>query len=275
MVGRRTWQENGRCLDDLSGFSPSYWRPAFPPPAFSEPNERTLAQAAQEADVIVHATVVGQEAAWRTDQWGRHIYTTYAFNRCETVKGVVEGYSLTVRVMGGTVDDVTEEVTPGWRFAVGQEFVLFLNRDDEGVPHLRRATAVVNQAVTVGDHVVPVRTYLDAIEETLRTPSIDPMTLLIGSQARDTSGVPGDRGPAARCRPTGQPISRPDWPPGRRVQMFASGVPLPLPSASRARPRRPQPSPTPGGVIRLTATAICIARSGASTGTPTWWAQTL
>jgi len=149
--------------------------------------EESLPEVVQAATAIVQASVESEESGWHSDRWGNHIYTTYTFRAGRSAKGSVKENPFTIRVMGGQVGEVTEEVSPGWRFAVGQELVLFLRDDSEGIPRVHRAQLVKDGKVFVQGLQVPVDPFLDAIERAAADSTVDLSSLLASAASGSTT----------------------------------------------------------------------------------------
>ena len=149
--------------------------------------EESLTEAVKAATAIVEARVESAETAWLSDQWGNHIYTTYVFRSGTTAKGSAPGDAFPIRVMGGQVGDVTEEVTPGWRFTLGQDLVLFLHDDPDGTPRIRRTQVVRGGEVFVQGQRVPVAGFLELLKRVAADPTVDVSRLLAWAATRTPS----------------------------------------------------------------------------------------
>ncbi len=89
----------------------------------------TVEMMAERADVVVRGRVVGQEAAWNDDK--TRIYTVTRVEIAEAYKGGDKpGAVIAVRQIGGTVDGLTQSVVGNAKLRVGEELVLFLDRDE-------------------------------------------------------------------------------------------------------------------------------------------------
>lgn len=85
----------------------------------------TLEYMTENSNTIVLGSVVGKHSYWQE----QNIYTdvTVSVDRIIKLKTKDNARMLTVRVPGGTVGDVTEEVDGAPRFSVGDKVMLFLN----------------------------------------------------------------------------------------------------------------------------------------------------
>jgi hypothetical protein len=81
------------------------------------------------AKVIVVATATSQSSSWADNS--RRIYTDTSFEVKQTVKGEVGGV-ITVRQLGGQVEDVAQVVAGSPVFVTGESYVLFLDPRPDG-----------------------------------------------------------------------------------------------------------------------------------------------
>ncbi|MBM4364162.1 MAG: hypothetical protein FJ104_15895 [Deltaproteobacteria bacterium] len=89
----------------------------------------TVSEMARRADVVVLGRVVGQTATWNPER--TRIYTRTELLVGESLKGDARaGESLTIRQLGGTLDGLVQTVPGNARFAIGEEVVVFLDRDE-------------------------------------------------------------------------------------------------------------------------------------------------
>ena len=88
----------------------------------------TLDQMAVRADVVVHARVVEQRSAWNDEK--NRIYTVTRVEVVDAIKGGDKpGTLLDIRQIGGSVDGITQSVAGNARLRVGEEVIVFLDRD--------------------------------------------------------------------------------------------------------------------------------------------------
>lgn len=96
------------------------------PPSFDE----LVAQ----AEVIFQGTVTGTESQWAGEGGSRRIVTYVTFQVDEAIKGE-PGASYTLRMLGGTVDGQTMEVTDSPKFKVGDRDIVFVeNNGSQFIP---------------------------------------------------------------------------------------------------------------------------------------------
>jgi hypothetical protein len=94
----------------------------------------SLDQMVRRSGTIVEGDVVATRGEWSTDR--TRIYTTVTLQVAEVHKGSLPGGTLELRLLGGTVDDVTMAVIGQPRFEAGERVFLFLapNHDVRDVP---------------------------------------------------------------------------------------------------------------------------------------------
>jgi hypothetical protein len=85
----------------------------------------TFQELVQSADTIFIGEVVGQRPFWEETRDGRSIVTSVQFNVVRVLKGRV-GLVTQLDFLGGTIGDVTMEVSGVPRFHVGDRDVLFV-----------------------------------------------------------------------------------------------------------------------------------------------------
>jgi|JI10StandDraft_1071094.scaffolds.fasta_scaffold479981_2 uncharacterized membrane protein len=109
------------------------WKLFFALACLSVPAGATIVQSlsleemSRKADVIVHGRVVEQATAWNETR--SRIYTVTTIEVQERLKGLGAS-SIRVRQLGGTVDGLTQSIVGNARLVVGEEVVVFLNRDE-------------------------------------------------------------------------------------------------------------------------------------------------
>src|SRR2546428_9292987 len=92
------------------------------PPTFDELVSR--------ADVIFQGSVTDVRSQWIGEGAQRHIVTYVSFKVEEAIKGT-PGSSYTIRMLGGTVDGQTMEVTDSPKFKLGDRDILFVEHNGE------------------------------------------------------------------------------------------------------------------------------------------------
>jgi len=96
------------------------------PPSFDE--------LVAEAEVIFQGTVTDVKSQWTGEGGQRHIVSFVTFKVDDVVKGN-PGETYTMRMLGGTVDGTTMEVTDTPKFKVGEREILFVeNNGTQFVP---------------------------------------------------------------------------------------------------------------------------------------------
>lgn len=94
----------------------------------------TFDQLVTEADSIFEGTVTGLRSEWAGQGSERHIVTYVTFKIEDALKGAL-GAEYTIRMLGGTVDGQTMEVTDAPRFKVGDRDILFVaNNGTQFIP---------------------------------------------------------------------------------------------------------------------------------------------
>lgn len=93
-----------------------------------------LDQLAHEADVVVHGRITHQSSSWNDTK--NRIYTVTKIEVIEAVKGQAKTQQiLQIRQIGGTVDGITQTIVGNASLTVGEEVVLFLDRDEKKPLH--------------------------------------------------------------------------------------------------------------------------------------------
>jgi hypothetical protein len=88
----------------------------------------TLSDLAKKSETIVRATVEDQTSRWDTNH--KEIYTFITLHVLDSVKGAKGETTITIRQIGGTVDNLIS-VVPGMpNFKKGEEVVVFLSQKD-------------------------------------------------------------------------------------------------------------------------------------------------
>lgn len=88
----------------------------------------TFDQLVSDAELIFQGTVTASRSQWIGQGTERHIVTYVTFSIQDAIKGV-SGQSYTIRMLGGTVDGETIEVSDTPRFKVGDRDILFVEHN--------------------------------------------------------------------------------------------------------------------------------------------------
>ncbi|HVF72085.1 MAG TPA: hypothetical protein VM940_10810 [Chthoniobacterales bacterium] len=81
-----------------------------------------------DAEMIFEGTVTDLRSEWAGEGTDRHIVTYVTFKVEDALKGAL-GPDYTIRMMGGTIDGKTLEVTDAPRFKVGDRDILFVEHN--------------------------------------------------------------------------------------------------------------------------------------------------
>lgn len=87
----------------------------------------TIEELSDESSLIVHGIVEEQDAQWE----GNNIYTYSELRILETLKGTVDGNSVTIRELGGQVGEVAARVNGVSYVTPNEELVLFLRPTEQ------------------------------------------------------------------------------------------------------------------------------------------------
>jgi hypothetical protein len=90
----------------------------------------TFDQLVGQAEMIFQGTVTEVHSVWSGEGAQRHIDSYVTFSVEESMKGA-PGVSYTIRLLGGTVDGETMEVTDSPKFNVGDRDILFVEHNGE------------------------------------------------------------------------------------------------------------------------------------------------
>jgi hypothetical protein len=88
----------------------------------------TFDELVTKAEMIFEGTVTGSRSEWTGEGANRHIVTYVSFKIEDAIKGA-PGSDYTLRMMGGTVDGQTMEVSDAPRFKVGDRDILFVENN--------------------------------------------------------------------------------------------------------------------------------------------------
>jgi len=94
----------------------------------------TFDELVDQAEVIFQGNVTDVKSMWAGEGGQRHIISYVTFQIEDSLKGNA-GQSYTIRMLGGTVDGETMEVSDGPKFAVGDKDILFVqNNGSQFIP---------------------------------------------------------------------------------------------------------------------------------------------
>ena len=88
----------------------------------------TFDQLVSEAELIFEGTVIDARSQWTGEGAERHIVTYVTFNISDAIKGA-PGKSYAIRMLGGTIDGQTMEVTDTPKFKMGDRDILFVEHN--------------------------------------------------------------------------------------------------------------------------------------------------
>lgn len=124
----------------------------------------TFDELVAQAELIFQGTVTETKSQWTGEGGQRHIVSYVTFKIEDSLKGE-PGASYTIRMLGGTVDGQTMEVTDSPRFKVGDRDIVFVENNGTqfiplvGIMHGRfrvQKDAQTGADMIVGDHGQPV-----------------------------------------------------------------------------------------------------------------------
>ncbi len=93
-----------------------------------------LDELARSADVIVQGRVERRTMSWNDER--TRIYTVSEIRVDESLKGPARaGEALRVRQLGGEVDGIAQSIAGNAKLALGEEVILFLDRDEANGLH--------------------------------------------------------------------------------------------------------------------------------------------
>ena len=117
----------------------------------------TFDELVTKAEMIFEGTVTGMRSEWTGEGSDRHIVTFVTFKIEDSIKGGGSA-EYTIRMLGGTVDGQTMEVTDAPRFKVGDRDILFVEHNgSQFIPlvgimhgrfHVQADAAGANEKVT-------------------------------------------------------------------------------------------------------------------------------
>lgn len=89
----------------------------------------TFDQLVSDAEFIFQGTVTDTRSEWMAEGAQRHIVSYVTFRVEDAIKGA-PGKSYTIRMLGGTVGDETQEVADAPRFKVGDRDIVFVEHNN-------------------------------------------------------------------------------------------------------------------------------------------------
>ncbi len=93
--------------------------------ALSRNVEMNLQEMAMQANTTVVGTVMDRKSYYK----GGHIYSDIAISVEEVIRGEVNGDTVVVQVLGGTVGDLEMVVFPSARFSLAERVLLLLEKE--------------------------------------------------------------------------------------------------------------------------------------------------
>lgn len=125
-------------------------------PAPAQKKYLSTDELAAQADVIVSGKVNALKMEWNGDK--SRIQTRVTISVDETMKGAVEGGTLTVLIPGGEVDGVGEWYSHSPRFTSEEEVVVFASKDKAGVLRVtagEKGKFLVQKDARTGSKIIP------------------------------------------------------------------------------------------------------------------------
>ena len=125
----------------------------------------TFDELVAQAQLIFQGTVTDVKSQWTGEGGQRHIVSYVTFKVAEPIKGD-PGASYTLRMLGGTVDGQTMEVSDSPKFKVGDHDIVFVENNGTqfiplvGIMHGRfqvRQDKETGAELVVGDHGQPIK----------------------------------------------------------------------------------------------------------------------
>lgn len=89
----------------------------------------TFDQLVKDAEFIFQGTVTETRSEWMGEGAQRHIVSFVTFRVEDAIKGAA-GPSYTIRMLGGTIGNETQEVADAPRFKVGDRDILFVEKNN-------------------------------------------------------------------------------------------------------------------------------------------------
>ena len=129
----------------------------------------TLDETVRIAHTIVQGKLVDAEPRWVEDGRGRHIYTYATVESAVYWKGAGD-QRIVVEWPGGRVGQITEEVSDIRSLRVGEDVILFLNKDLRPAVGIYSKALIVNGQVYDKKDITEVDKFLAAVADSAGTP---------------------------------------------------------------------------------------------------------
>jgi len=146
---------------------------------FSQVLRMDLPSVAQQADLIVNASVVSIDPRWVVTAAGKNIITTTTFSIIRVIKGTPTGNgTFILETPGGTIGDTTQFVTSCVNFSTNEETILFLNKKSmEVVGEYQGKYSVFENSVQIGRLLVDKNRFIGILRESIESPEVLPLFL--------------------------------------------------------------------------------------------------
>lgn len=152
--------------------SPTAGQETIPGASSGVVEQKTLAELAGAAELIVVGTVEEMSSQWNAE--GNQIHTDVRVSVQKCVKGPWRPGQVTIRVAGGRVDDVVQSLSAGPRFEAGEEVLVFLERADEDtfrtIGGFQGKLTLSEQRLV--DRDVPLESFLSEVGQIMREAGI-------------------------------------------------------------------------------------------------------
>jgi hypothetical protein len=165
----------------------------------------TFDQLVGEAELIFQGTCTDVKSQWTGEGAQRHIVTFVTFKVEDAIKGS-PGASYTIRMLGGTVDGTTMEVTDTPKFKVGNRDILFVEHNGQqfvplvGIMHGRYR---VEQDHATGREVI-LNDHGQAVSSVDKLGKDEHVSAVTGNAANEQALAPADFKGAIRAKLAGQ-----------------------------------------------------------------------
>ena len=127
-----------------------------------------FSRAAKESDLIIHAKVSSTESRWISDEKGKHIYTFANLQIYDFIKGSHSQNQFELKIIGGTIGDITESVSDYFTIKKGDELILFLRSNpmrvlygNEGIFNIKDGN------INLGKSIISVDAFSGIISDVL------------------------------------------------------------------------------------------------------------
>jgi len=170
----------------------------FAIPGFSMVVRMDLPRLIQASDLIVQGRVTGIQTRWIADSTGSNIWTFVTVNGGLPLKGTVETTPLMLKILGGTVGDITQEVSDTPRFSAGEDVCLFLEGNPlQVVGGFQGRLSIRDGKVRTNGLNVDTGVFARAVRAYVDDPSTDLYGLLLAVPPTVYPGTSPPAGPAA------------------------------------------------------------------------------